>query len=341
LISDHHNSYLQILRPHCSKCREVLKEIRDKGWDYKSMDNLHKACPKCGLVLVDQDFVESNFINKKKQSSSLLLSPTANSLMIPKFEIAYQGPTERQQHGRVILNMEEVDSFLNLIISDTLLIIGETRFTNLLISRLYVNASLNYSFRSKLQPKRIDNNSKERVSASVMVIDAGNSTDFYLVINFARQYGLDIKKFLQNVIISRMFTVEQLANTIINQIQKIIKDHYSRIKVIAVINLLTMFINDPNLNDTESRLLIRQILDSLNKISKEFNILVIVSCTQTKYDRLVSRRFLKIIRMSTVNGNGGSQKRIRLELTVGPRRHIRSIVLQEKDLRTISKIQSQ
>jgi Rad51 len=316
---------------------KVLKETRDKEWNYKSMGNLYKECPKCGL-LVDQDFVESDFI-KKKQSSSLLLSPTANSLMIPKFEIAYQGLTERQQHDRVILNMEEVDSFLNLIISDTLLIIGETRFTNLLISRLYVNASLNYSFRSKLQPKkRVDNNSKERVSASVMVIDAGNSTDFYLVINFARQYGLDIKKFLQSVIISRMFTVEQLANTIINQIQKIIKNIYSRIKVIIVINLLNMFINDPNLSDTESRLLIRQILDSLNKISKEFNVLVIVSCTQTKYDKLVSRRFLKTVRISTVNGNEDSlKKKMRLELTVGPRRNIRSIVLQEKDLRTISK----
>jgi predicted ATP-dependent serine protease len=135
-----------------------------------------------------------------------------------------------------------------------------------------------------------------------------------------------------------MFTVEQLANTIINQIQKIIKNIYSRIKVIIVINLLNMFINDPNLSDTESRLLIRQILDSLNKISKEFNVLVIVSCTQTKYDKLVSRRFLKTVRISTVNGNEDSlKKKMRLELTVGPRRNIRSIVLQEKDLRTISK----
>jgi hypothetical protein len=332
-MSEHHISYLQMLRPYCSKCGELLKEIRDKD---KFIDNLRKECPKCGLLLVDQDFVESDFVNKKKQSSLL---PAENSLVIPKFQIAYHELTE-QQHDRVITNMEEVDSFLNLIISDTLLIIGETRFTNLLISRLYVNASLNYSFRSKLQQKRrIGNNSKEGVSVSVMVIDAGNSTDFYLVINFARQYGLDIKKFLQSVIISRMFTVEQLANTIINQIQRMIKNHYSSIKMIVVINLLTMFTNDPNLSDTESRLLIRQILDSLNKISKESNVLVVVSCTQTKYDRLVSRRFLKTVRIITVNGNEDSlKKRMRLELTVSPRRHMRTVVLQENDLRNISQI---
>jgi hypothetical protein len=49
--------------------------------------------------------------------------------MIPKFQIAYQKLTERQ-HDAVNLNIKEVDSFPNLIISDTLLIIGETRFTN-------------------------------------------------------------------------------------------------------------------------------------------------------------------------------------------------------------------
>jgi hypothetical protein len=49
--------------------------------------------------------------------------------MIPKFQSAYQKLTERQ-HNAVNLNIKEVDSFLNLIILDTLLIIGETRFTN-------------------------------------------------------------------------------------------------------------------------------------------------------------------------------------------------------------------
>jgi hypothetical protein len=60
LISNHHISYLQV-------CRELLKEIIDKDWNYKFIGNLCEEYPKCGLLLVDQGFVKSDFINKKKQ----------------------------------------------------------------------------------------------------------------------------------------------------------------------------------------------------------------------------------------------------------------------------------
>jgi hypothetical protein len=37
----------------------------------------------------------------------------------------------------------------------------------------------------------------------IIFIDAGNDLDIYQYINFARQYGLDIKKFLQSIVISK------------------------------------------------------------------------------------------------------------------------------------------
>jgi hypothetical protein len=64
LISDHHSS-------HICRCEELLIETRDKEWNYKFTGNLYKERLKCRL-LVDQDFVELDFINKKKQSSLLL-----------------------------------------------------------------------------------------------------------------------------------------------------------------------------------------------------------------------------------------------------------------------------
>ena len=96
LISDHHTSYLQV-------CRELLKETINKDWNYKFIGNLCEECPKCGLLLVDQDFVKSDFINKKKQLPLSLL-PTSNSLMIPKFQIAYQKLTERQHDGLFLIS---------------------------------------------------------------------------------------------------------------------------------------------------------------------------------------------------------------------------------------------
>jgi hypothetical protein len=87
LISDHHSAYPQMLRPYYSKCEELLTETRDNEWNYKFTGNLYKGYSKCRIV-VDQDFVEQDFIKKKKQSS-LSLPPSVNALMISKFEIAY------------------------------------------------------------------------------------------------------------------------------------------------------------------------------------------------------------------------------------------------------------
>ena len=57
-------------------------------------------------------------------------------------------------------------------------------------------------------------------SPNVIVIDAaaGNGLDIYQYVNFARQHGLDIKKVLENTIITRAFTIYQLANIIIYEL---------------------------------------------------------------------------------------------------------------------------
>jgi len=47
-------------------------------------------------------------------------------------------------------------------------------------------------------------------SSHVIIIDAGNQSDIYQCVNFARQYGLDIKDTLRRIVVSRAFTVYQL-----------------------------------------------------------------------------------------------------------------------------------
>jgi hypothetical protein len=65
--------------------------------------------------------------------------------------------------------------------------------------------------------KRLGVGGEKRCSTEkhIIFIDAGNDLDIYQYVNLARQYGLDIKKFLQSIVVSRMFTIYQLANTII------------------------------------------------------------------------------------------------------------------------------
>jgi hypothetical protein len=114
--------------------------------------------------------------------------------------------------------------------------------------------------------------------AKVIFIDAGgknNSSDsFYRCVNFARQYGLDIKKVLQSIVISRAFTIYQLADLIIYELPRVIQQLEA--KVILILDLLNMFVCDPQIKIEEGERMIKEIIDSLRKISTTTNNTLIV-----------------------------------------------------------------
>ena len=189
-------------------------------------------------------------------SSSLLLRRTSSlASLLPKFRTAY----EDIYYRRILtLDIENIDSSICLTTKDCVCIIGERKYTNAILMRLCVRAL-------------ISNKEQDRISESakkVIFIDAGgNNLDIYLCVNFARQYGLDIKKVLQSIIITRVFTIYQLANLIIyelpNAIQKL------EAKVIVISDLLNMFIRDPQIEieEEEGEWLIKEIINSIRKIS--------------------------------------------------------------------------
>ena len=74
--------------------------------------------------------------------------------------------------------------------------------------------------------------------SKIIAIDAGNCTDVYQCIDFARQYGLEVKKVLQSIVVSRIFTIYQLAHLIIFELPKIIEQFSSRNKIIVIYGLL-------------------------------------------------------------------------------------------------------
>ena len=102
-------------------------------------------------------------------------------------------------------------------------------------------------------------------SPYVIAIDAGNSLDFYQYVNFARQYCLDIKEILQRIIVTRAFTIYQLADLIINELPEVIKQFDTHLIVIS--DLLHMFTHDPNVDRKEGIYLIKEIVSAIRKIS--------------------------------------------------------------------------
>ena len=89
------------------------------------------------------------------------------------------------------------------------------------------------------------NNNSKRVASpfhtsNVILIDAGNDIDFYQYVDFARQYYRRdvISRVLNNTIVTRCFTIYQLADIVINRLPNVIQQYDA--KMVVVYNLLDM-----------------------------------------------------------------------------------------------------
>jgi hypothetical protein len=108
-----------------------------------------------------------------KESADITTRDPAESLLFPpKFHTA----------SRLRFDIEERDSILTLGIGECICLVGN--HFKILIERLCINALLS---------ERDDGFG----SPNVIIIDAGNGCDIYGCVNFARQYGLDIKNILK------------------------------------------------------------------------------------------------------------------------------------------------
>ena len=270
----------QLLQYFCLKCGILLKKTEEE--EQSLIDNQKivlmpattEQCLKCGSLLSSKNLIrklklkEHNSIEEQQHlSSSLLLRRTSEEILFPKFQTAYYDIEDRRR--RITLDIEKIDSSITLTTEDCVCIIGEARCANAILMRLCVRALI-----LKRQRKLLE-------FAKVIFIDAGgknNSSDsFYRYVNFARQYGLDIKKVLQSIVISRAFTIYQLTDLIIYELPRVIQQLEA--KVILISDLLNMFVCDPQIKIEEGERMIKEIINSLRKISSTAtnNTLIVVS----------------------------------------------------------------
>jgi hypothetical protein len=272
----------QLLQYFCSKCGILLKETEEEEEEQSIIDNKKivlmpstatEQCLKCGSLLSSKNLIrklklkEHNSIEEQQQqhlSSSLLSRRTSEEILFPKFQTAYYDIEDRRR--MLTLDIEKIDSSITLTTADCVCIIGEARCANAILMRLCVRALIIKRQRELLE------------FAKVIFIDAGgknNSSDsFYRCVNFARQYGLDIKKVLQSIVISRAFTIYQLADLIIYELPRVIQQLEA--KVILISDFLNMFVCDPQIKIEEGERMIKEIIDSLRKISTTTNNTLIV-----------------------------------------------------------------
>ena len=334
----------QLIKYYCSKCDTLLKTTRDDfDIDFK-FSNSQEECPCCGSLISktlrkEKVHGTATTTNIDLSSSSLCLLPPP-----PKIQTAYE-----QFSNRLTFGIEKIDSVLELTTGETVCIVStdhnnsNNKYANdILLSRLCVRALMLKIQGGFNSPK-------------VIFVDAaGNTSDIYQCVNFARQYGLNIKKTLQSIVVSRSFTMYQLANTIINDLPKVL-EQFSGAKVIVIGNLLSLFVNDPQVQIKGAKSLIRQIVNAVKMCTNNNNnILCVISfcCSNnTKtYARLILERIDKCIEITRgvkdgndkqkknrKNGNDDLSIDIKIKNDKNHSRQQHSIILQEKVLHLVSK----
>ncbi|HEX9677703.1 hypothetical protein [Nitrososphaera sp.] len=237
----------------CSNCGSILKET-DAQIDASS---IVEDCPECGTSL---------------RSCLTRRQPTAireRALPPLKLQTAYD-------LTRFRLDIEKLSPLLSLATTGSLCISGYR--SNLLLTRLCVRALL-------------PTNHGGLDSPYVVIVDAGNKSDFYQTVDFIRQYGLNIRKALDRIIVSRTFTIYQL-RSLLRELPKVAQRYQARAVVIP--GLLDLF-DDPNIKRKEAERVVGRISKSIAEISNR--LLVITSLQDGKYTGLVTPSFRQRIEM--------------------------------------------
>jgi Rad51 len=241
--------------------------------------SVDEECPNCGASL-------AYTLTRQQQHQRTVIEPKLllSSSSIPRIQTAYD-------LLRFKSDIPKIDSFMPLASSGLLCVIGYKE-ANLLLTRLCVRALL---------PSKYDGLD----SPYVIVVDAGNKSDVYQTVSFARQYGMDFKNVLDRIIVTRTFTIHQLKSILLSdELTKAIQKHQAGI--VAIPGLLDLF-DDPNIKQEEAKRIIGRIMKSLDDTSSK--LLVIVSVQENnKYTKLVSASrtssttIKQIIRLTNTKG---------------------------------------
>jgi hypothetical protein len=270
-----------LLEYFCSQCGNILKE---KTTLQVQNHQIKEECPSCGALLIDT--LQNRRVEPEGRGVSA--QSASNNLSI-EFQTAYQ-----RLSTKLGFDIKRIDSLLNLDTHGSICIVGDQRYTQLLIDRLCVHTLL---------PRRYGGIGQDY--SKIIVIDAGNCTDVYQYVDFCRQYGLEIDKVLRNVVVSRVFTIYQLAYLITHDLPKIVEKFSTGNKVIVIVvyGLLHLFSSDPHINRIDAKNLIKEISSSLRKLTKDWFVIVSFTRSNRQYMKPLITVFDKCIKITNTIDN--------------------------------------
>jgi hypothetical protein len=144
-----------------------------------------------------------------------------------------------------------LDSLIGGLKHDTIALIAGTH--------LRLVAAERYAVRAQLPERR------GGLSATTFFIDGGNSFDVYLFASIAREYGLDIKRALGRLTISRAFTVYELQQLVREDSKSVLQGRQRRPGLLIVSDVFSLFNED--VEKAEARAILKGLKSAITSIS--------------------------------------------------------------------------
>jgi DNA-directed RNA polymerase subunit RPC12/RpoP len=278
-----------LLEYYCSSCGKILSESSTLTIQ---KEELREECPSCGAVL-SSTLQNQELFPPLPQSQQVSNDLPSKSVEHPSVDFQTAFRQIQDLNIRFAFDIKKIDSLLDLEAKGTFCIIGEQKYTQILIDRLCVHSML---------PRRYGGIGSDY--SKTIAADAGNCSNVYQFVDFTRQYGLEVKKVLQNIAVSRVFTIYQLSDLIIHELPKIIQELSPRNKLIVVYDLLHLFVFDPHIDKVDAKRLIKEMARSLKKLSKDRLVIVSFAHCNNEYEKSLLPVFDKRIEITNDVGNG-------------------------------------
>jgi len=123
-------------------------------------------------------------------------------------------------------------------------------------------------------PDQLCANTYRTFRSETIYIDAGMRANPYQIARYARLLELDQREVLQNVLMSRAFTVYQLSTILQDLLEPTIQNHSPRT---LLIGMLPALYHDPELSPQEAQTLLSQDLQKIQQLTTSYHLITV--CT--------------------------------------------------------------
>ena len=123
-------------------------------------------------------------------------------------------------------------------------------------------------------PNQLCVNTYKTFRSETIYIDGGMCADPYCIARYARMAELDQREVLQNVVMSRAFTVYQLSTILQDLLEPVLKSRSPRT---LLIGMLPALYHDPELSAREAQTLLLQDLKKIQQLTTTYHLITV--CT--------------------------------------------------------------